>query len=465
MNHSEKINSLLEKGILISPDFLEKKDSANPKIKNVSALQNDLDKDAKVRVIKNYTKPSKKRVVADFVNFFTARFKSLEKMIKIRPEMKGLVSIGKLKLKTEKDSVSVIGMIREKTITKNNNIILKVEDLSGQTNVLIHKNNADYYDIGKDLVLDEVIGVVGSLGQNIIFANLIVFPDVSLNKEFKKGPKEHYAVFISDMHVGSTFFLRKEFEKFISWINGDLGTKEQRETAKKTKYVFITGDLVEGVSVYPGQEENLETKDIILQYEDLAQYLRKIPSDKKLIICSGNHDAGRIAEPQPPVHKDFAKAIWDLPNVMILSNPSMVNIDSDEDFSGLDVLLYHGYSLIYYANNVPSIRAAGGQKKADLIMKFLLQKRHLAPTHESNMYIPDAEEDPLVIDRVPDVFVTGHIHRATAAQYRNITLLNTSCWGAVTEDQEKRGLEPQPARTFVLNIQTRKVSIINFLGT
>lgn len=465
MNHSEKISSLLEKGILVSPDFLEKKGISKHESEEATDLQKDFSEDAKVKIIKNYDKPSKKRTVSDFVNFFTARFKSLEKMIKVRPDMKGLVSIGKLKLKTEKDNVSIICMVREKTITKNNNIILKVEDLSGQTTVLIHKNNTDFYEIGKDIVLDEVIGIVGSLGKNIVFANSVVFPDISLNKEFKKGTKEHYAVFISDMHAGSNFFLRKEFEKFITWINGELGTKEQRETAKKTKYVFITGDLVEGVGIYPGQEDDLEIKDIKAQYEDLARYLIKIPSDKKIIICSGNHDAGRIAEPQLPVHKDFAEAIWAIPNAMILSNPTFVNIDSDEDFSGLDVLLYHGYSLIYYANNVPSIRAAGGQKKVDLIMKFLLQKRHLAPTHGSNMYIPDAEEDPLVIDRVPDIFVTGHIHRATVAQYRNITLLNTSCWGAITEDQEKRGLEPQPARIFVLNIQTRKVNIINFSGT
>lgn len=465
MNYSKKISSLLEKGILVSPDFLEKKESSKQELEEATDLQKDFSEDAKIKVIKNYDKPPKKRTVSDFVNFFIARFKSLEKMIKIRPDMKGLVSISKLKLKAEKDNVSIIGLVREKNITKNNNVLLTVEDLTGHIIVLIHKNNKDFYEIGKDIVLDEVIGIVGSLGKNIVFANSIVFPDISLNKEFKKGTKEHYAVFISDMHIGSKFFLRKEFEKFIAWINGELGTKEQRETAKKTKYVFITGDLVEGVGVYPGQEDDLEIKDIKLQYEDLAKYLRKIPSDKKLIICSGNHDAGRIEEPQPPLHKDFAGAIWNLPNVMILSNPSLVNIDSNEDFSGLDVLLYHGYSLIYYANNIPSIRAAGGQKKADLIMKFLLQKRHLAPAHESNMYIPDAEEDPLVIDRVPDIFVTGHIHRATVAQYRNVTLLNTSCWGAITEDQEKRGLEPQPARMFVLNIQTRKVNIINFLGT
>ena len=419
---------------------------------------------AKVKIVYSYNKSPKKRVVTDFFKYFNLRFKALEKIIRMRPEMEGLVSINKLKLKEERENVSIIGMIKEKSLTKNKNIILVLEDLTGQTSVLIHKNNNEAYTVGKDLVLDEVIGVIGSAGKNIVFSNKVIFPDVPMNKEFKKAPIESYAVFLGDFHFGSKVFLQKEFDKFLAWINGTVGSEEQKEIANKVKYIFFAGDLVEGVGVYPGQEEDLEIKDIKEQYAILSKSLSKIGSDKKLIICPGNHDAGRIAEPQPPLYNDFAEALWQLPNAAIVSNPAMINIGSTEDFSGLDVLLYHGYSLIYYANNVESIRNAGGQKRVDLIMKFLLQKRHLAPTHESNMYIPDAEEDPLVIDKIPDIFVTGHIHRASASEYRNITLLNTSCWSDITEDQEKRGLEPQPGRIFVMNLQTRKVKLINFYG-
>ena len=31
---------------------------------------------------------------------------------------------------------------------------MKVEDLSGETTVLIHKNNEEFYEVAKDLVLD-----------------------------------------------------------------------------------------------------------------------------------------------------------------------------------------------------------------------------------------------------------------------------------------------------------------------
>ena len=119
-------------------------------------------------------------------------------------------------------------------------------------------------------------------------------------------------------------------------------------------------------------------------------------------------------------------------------------------------------SLIYYANNIESIRNAGGQKRPDLIMQALLKKRHLAPSHTSNLYVPDTESDPLVIENIPDFFITGHIHRVSVANYKNITLINGSCWTDITEDQEKRGLAPQPAKIPIINLKTREVKIINF---
>ncbi|MAG38827.1 hypothetical protein CMO90_01955 [Candidatus Woesearchaeota archaeon] len=459
MSYSEKVDLLLKKGILVTPDILKKEFSTRKELS-----KSEEETPGKIKIVYNYDKPSKKRVVDDFVSLFNIRFKNLEKIIRQRSEMQNLVSINKLNLKNEKEIVSIIGIITKKWQTKNGHTMLFLEDISGSVNVLVNKNNKAVYELAKDLVQDEVIGVCGGVGKNIVFSNEIIFPDIPLSNELKKAPEESYAVFISDIHIGSKVFLKKNFKKFLSWLNGNLGSENQRLIAKKTKYLFLVGDLVEGVGVYPNQEENLDIPDIKEQYKQLANLLKTISSNKKIIICPGNHDSGRIAEPQPPLYNDFAKSLWDLSNTIIISNPSVVNIGSSENFSGLDVLLYHGYSLIYYANNVESIRVQGGQKRVDLLMKFLLQKRHLAPSHESNMYVPDAEEDPLFIDKIPDVFVTGHIHRASASQYRGVTLLNTSCWVDITEDQEKRGLEPQPARAITLNLQTRKVKIINFYG-
>ena len=238
---------------------------------------------------------------------------------------------------------------------------------------------------------------------------------------------------------------------------GRLGSEEQRAIAAKVKYVVVIGDLVEGVGVYPGQEEDLVIKDIKEQYAEFTRLIRQIPSRIQILIIPGNHDAGRIAEPQPPIYRDFATELYAMENVTMLSSPSLINIAAKQGFLGFDLLLYHGYSLIYYADNVPSIRERGGQKRAELIMKFLLQRRHLAPTHGSNLYMPDPEEDPLTIDRVPDLFITGHIHRVATATYRGVTLINASAWG--TSPMIRSGVASNRSRPeCLLSISRRAMS-------
>ncbi len=417
-----------------------------------------------IRILRNYTKKSRKRRYEDFVAYFNQRFKALSGMLRKRSELQGATAIARLKGRGQNEHAALIAMIKEKSITKNKNVMLTLEDQTGEFKALITQKKKELYAKGRDLVLDEVIGVTGNLGDGILFINELYTPDVPITHELKKGPNEEYLVIIGDPQVGGKEFLVKDFTKMLAWLRGELGSDEQRAVAKKVKYVIVIGDLVEGVGVYPGQEKDLVIKDIKEQYEAFTELIRQIPTHIEILCIPGNHDAGRIAEPQPPIYKDFAAALYALPNVTMLSSPSWVTIGTDPEkgFGGFTLLLYHGYSLIYYADNVPSIRERGGQKRAELIMKFLLQRRHLAPTHKSNLYIPDPDEDPLVIDQLPDLFITGHIHRISAAVYRGVSLINASAWCDITDDQEKRGLEPQPARLSVVNLQTRDVKVINF---
>jgi DNA polymerase II small subunit len=415
-----------------------------------------------VNVIFSYSKPSKKREVQNFISYFNHRYNSLKSILQNRKELQNSVSIKRLLSKSGKEEVSLIGIVLDKAVTKNMNIMLTLEDPTGAIKVYVGKNKGELYSLAKDIMLDEVIGVTGMTGDKIVFANNLLLPDVPVSKELKKSPEEGYAIFVGDQHFGSKSFLRENFDKFIKWVNGEIGSEEQKKISKKIKYIFIVGDLVDGVGIYPNHHKDLEIQDIYDQYDVLAAELKKIPQHIKLIVCPGNHDAMRIAEPQPPLYEDFAAAFYKLPNVISVSNPALVNIDKSESFPGFDVLLYHGYSFPYYAFEVESIRANGSQKRADLVMKYVLQRRHLAPTHSSNLYIPDPDEDPLVIDKVPDFFVTGHIHRATVSSYRNITLLNCSTWVGKTDYQEKIGLEPEPARAIIVNLQTREAKIIKF---
>ncbi len=413
-------------------------------------------------VIFSYDEPMKKKEIQDFVAYFNRRYESLSAILKNRRDLQNTISISRLKNKKEKEMVSVIGMIADKQTTKNQRTILTIEDNTGEIRVLFSHNKQELKEMNDRLVFDEVIGVVGTHSGGVIFANQIFVPDVPLDREIKKHPEEIYAIFLSDLHVGSKNFLGEEFEKFLKWLNGEVGEEHQKDTARKVRYVFIVGDLVDGVGVYPGQEHELDIDDIYEQYAECARLLSKIPRDKTIFICPGNHDAMRIAEPQPPLYKDIAEPIWAIPNVVMLSNPAFVVFAKTKDFPGFETLLYHGYSFDYYVANVNHIRNQGGYDRADLIMKFLLQKRHLAPTHTSTLYIPDIKNDPLVINKIPDFFITGHIHKSYISSYRNIILICGSCWQSKTSFQEKVGHHPEPCRVPLMNLKTREVKILKF---
>lgn len=488
------LSSFLEKGILISPEvagnpLLTKKLSEldDALFEGVTIIDLDFFKErglseetafekkiisegiegcektsSRVKILFSYNKEPGKITVNDFVAYFNKRYEALSSLLRQRQELQKATSIGRIKNKGGRESAVAIGLVFDKAVTKNNNVIITLEDPSGKINVLVSNKKKELFEFTKEIVLDELIGVEGYLAGDFVIANQIFIPDIPLIKELKKGPAEEYLALIGDPHFGSKAFLKKEFDDFIEWINQNKGSKEQREMASKIKYMIIIGDLVEGVGIYPGQEGDLEIKDIKEQYNIFAGLLKKIPSHISIIACPGNHDVGRLSEPQPPILHKYAEGLRKLPNVLLVSNPALINLAATADFSGFDILLYHGYSLPYYADHVDTIRQKGGQKRPDLLMKLLLQMRHLAPTHTSNLYAPDSSVDPLVIDKIPDFFITGHIHRVSVSNYKNITLINSSCWTGMTEDMEKRGLQNQPARVPIINLQTREVKVINF---
>ncbi len=422
-----------------------------------------LESSNKIEIIVSYENKPHKYEVKDFTQIFLSRFRFLEGILRNRHELQSVMSISRLLSKKEKEKVALIGLVSEISETKKNNLILSLEDTSGKINVLFSIGNKELLQQAKDIVLDEVVGITGVLGDKIIFAESIVFPDLPLASELKKGEQEDYVLFLSDIHVGSKLFMREEFGKFLRWINGEAGNESQREIAQKVKYIIIAGDLVDGIGIYPTQADELEIKDVILQYEDFCNMIKKIPPDKQIIICPGNHDAVHLAEPQSSFDKNFAPSLFNLPNVLLVTNPATINIGRTKTFSGFDILMYHGFSFDHYVASVESIRNNGGYNRADLIMKFLLKKRHLAPTFKSTPYFPGHNEDPLLIKKVPDFFVSGHIHYSNVANYRGVTTICGGCWQEKTSFQEKMGHEPEPARIPVVNLKTREVKILKFI--
>lgn len=408
-----------------------------------------------IKVFPHDTTPKEKIEVKHFVKHYVNRFCKIRDVLKGSPELNNLLSINKIS--GNRQTNSIIGIVYDKKITKNKNILLEVEDLTGRIKVLITKNRPETYEKAEDIALDSVLGFRGSGNRDIFFVNEVVFPDV-INPERKKSSVEEHALFIGCIHVGSKLFLEDNFLKFIDYLNGKIPNTPDFD---KIKYLFVVGDLVAGIGVYPNQERELEIKDIEGQYLRIAELFGKIRKDIKLIILPGNHDCVRIMEPQPILDERYAWPLYNLKNAVFTTNPSWVNIGAKKDFSGFNVLSYHGYSFSYYASTIPSLISQDAINSPTKIMKYLLKNRHLAPTHSSTQHSP-SEKDGLLIDEIPDIFVSSHIHKSAVAYHNNILTISTSCWEHLTSFQEKMGNKPDFCKVPLFNLKTRQIKILDF---
>lgn len=413
--------------------------------------------ETRVKLKKNYVTSNKHIDITDWVSYYLDRYNKLSDILQNREELKSAMSINRVVKINGRQAVVTIGMVRSIRKTFSGFTILELEDPTGTVRVSLKAH--EVARLVDEIVPDEVIGVVGTKSGDYIYAEKIIFPEIP-ERPIKKAEEEVYAAFISDTHVGSNMFLPKELTQFTEWLKGRIGNEKQQELASKIKYLFVVGDLVDGVGVYPGQEKELFIQDIYKQYDEWAKYFADLPDDIHLIIVPGNHDAVRMAEPQNMLFEDISGAVHKLPNVVLASNPATINIQSSKKFPGFDVLLYHGYSLDHYASDVASLRK-GGYDRADQLMEFLLRKRHLAPTHGSTLVNPMAE-DFLVIDKVPDIFATAHIHKAKVGKYKQITNVCCSCFQDKTLFQEKVGHTPEPAKVPIINLQTNEVKLMKF---
>ena len=383
---------------------------------------------------KSYTSGELENLIAYFKN----RYEKLEKILSKRPELRNYTKIADID--DSQDSLSLIVMVREIRSSKNGHKIVEFEDDTGNISVLFSHNNEELFAEAEKLVRDEVIGVIANksddkgfaFGQQIINPGVLRVPE----KEMDFG-----VVFLSDVHIGSLTFLEDAFSRFIDWINCDYGTEEQRRIAEDVKYLIIGGDIVDGIGVYPNQDQELAIKDITQQYNEAAKFLGNIRNDIKIIIAPGNHDASRVAEPQPAVPEEYAKALYELDNVEFISNPGLVSLD------GIKVLIYHGRS---FDDLVMAVKEFT-YEKSDMLMEELLKKRHLAPIYGERTPLASELEDYLVIDEVPDIFHTGHIHVNSYRKFNGIHLINSGTFQTQTSFQKIHNIEPTPAEVPVIH--------------
>ena len=374
----------------------------------------------------------------NLISYFKSRYEKLANILSKRPELRNFTKIADIDDGMER--LSMILMVREIRTSKNGHKIVEFEDDTGTISVLFSKNNEEMFAEAEKLVKDEVVGVIANksddrnfaFGQQIINPGVLRIPD----KEMDFG-----IVFLSDVHIGSLTFLEDAFQRFIDWINCEAGDEEQRRVAEDVKYLIIGGDIVDGIGVYPNQDKELAIKDITEQYNEAARFLGNIRSDIKIIIAPGNHDASRVAEPQPAVPEEYAKALYELDNVEFISNPGVVSLD------GINVLIYHGRS---FDDMVMAVKEFE-YEKSELIMEELLKKRHLAPLYGERTPLASELEDYLVIDEVPDIFHTGHIHINSYKRFKGVHLINSGTFQTQTEFQKIYNINPTPAEVPIIH--------------
>ena len=306
------------------------------------------------------------------------------------------------------------------------------------------------------MLLDEVVAFQVSGNSEILFANNIIFPEAGL-AEKKKYDKEELVAFTSDFHTGGVTFKEKNLIRFINWLNGLEGDEKQRELAKKIKYLFVTGDVIDGVGVYPTQEKYLKIKETKQQYNKVTEILKLVRKDIKIIMCPGQHDAVWVGEPQPIIGEYWAPGLYEMENLILVPNPCLVEIDG-----GFKVLMYHGASMHGIINELDVLRLNHADDYPTRIVKEMLKRRHLAPTHGNVDYIPCGDQDPMVIDIIPDIVATGEMHKAEVSIHNNILLIASSCWQDITPFEEKVGNHPDPCKVPVFNLKTREIKILDF---
>ncbi|MDP2718097.1 MAG: metallophosphoesterase family protein, partial [Candidatus Micrarchaeota archaeon] len=220
------------------------------------------------------------------------------------------------------------------------------------------------------------------------------------------------------------------------------------------KYLFIAGDLVDGIGVYPTQETQLVTKDIYEQYRGFNELIKQVPDHIHVIIAPGNHDAVRTAEPQPALFDEFAMDLKDLPNIHLVGNPAWFEVE------GIKTLMYHGTSM---DSLISSLNAKDGYQHPEKIGIQMLKRRHLAPTYGDKPLVPEAR-DYMVIGEAPDIFHFGHVHKNGYENYRGTFVINAGTWQDTTDFQKRIGHIPSPCRFPVYNTKTGSLSVLDFRG-
>lgn len=393
--------------------------------------------------------------MGDINDAFNDRLERLRKLIIANSRLpRRPIEIARLQAERSRfqgrENVAVaIGLVNEPRHTKNGHLMFSLEDSSGEMNCLLMNRKGEDRIIEHSRIVesglmpDDVVGVSGSFSQDggMFYIDDLHFP--MHDRHEKKFAEQAVSVaFLSDVHLGSKTFLEAQWHKMVRWFNTD-------PLARTIKYLVLSGDCVDGVGIYPGQDKELLIKDFYKQYSSFAELVELLPDWVECIMLPGNHDAVRPAEPQPTLEPEIQQ---DYNSTMFVGNPCDFSLD------GVRILSYHGKSIDDFVAGLRNVT----YKDPVEAMRQMLRRRHLAPQWGGKTPLSPEPEDGLVIREVPDIFVTGHVHGHACVDFRGTTLIQSSTWQDQTSYQRMLGFQPKPCMLTVVNLGTHKTISIPF---
>lgn len=381
--------------------------------------------------------------VSGYNSLFASRFRKLKHIISNRPESRMLKTISSAKAAKSEDDMYVCGLVNSRSLERNISKLV-LEDPTGSIEGIVFDD--DLQKVVGTLLNDQFVMIRVSMGKESGFIiKDVILPDIPDHPP-NRSETETYAVFLSDLHIGSKYFLEKEFSEFVSWLSSP------DPIARKIRFILIGGDLVDGVGIYPNQDKELVCKTLDEQLKKTEELLEKIPKHIKIFIMPGNHDPGRRALPQPAIPKKYNSGLWEKENVFMVGNPSTISLN------GVKVLMFHGQSIDDIVKTTPGMEYAHPAN----VMKHLLKARHLSPIYGSQTPIAPEKEDLMVIEDVPDIFHVGHVHIVELDMYRGVLVLNSGAWQKQTPFQVSVGQTPTPGMAVLVNLKNFKVYTKDF---
>jgi UDP-2,3-diacylglucosamine pyrophosphatase LpxH len=194
------------------------------------------------------------------------------------------------------------------------------------------------------------------------------------------------AIVVSDLHIGSRFFLHHDFEKFLENIPEDYE-------------LILNGDIIDDPK-----------KKLLLPHKRILHSIGQISQRQKVIWVRGNHDDGYARNGFKHIH---FKTYYTIENKLLISH----GCDFDEIMPRSQVFIKY-FKLIHdimIKFGSRPVHVANYAKKFELLYKVL---RDNVMKNAVNCALENGYE----------AVVCGHTHYPEDRVYNGIRYMNTGAW-------------------------------------